>query len=442
MRYTALIIIAIFTLGGAATHTLAMPKLYSYLLAPINNYCINPTYLKHSFENAKSIFIARVNEIKEEEIILEINKTWKGNPNKKLIISKEDICLHQGYEVGKSYIIYADHSHNPDEPNKHVISMFSRIRPMTQGQIEIQYLDALSKNQDTKHIDTSLINILKNNNKKISLRIEAAELLDEKLIWNDISIPKEDATKALMEALKSDNPKLKVTIMHGSEFQNSKNAYDNLIQLLENDNQHVVNTAAMYLPEMAYNKSDILKSKAFESLFSAMERTKLKNWENTELYEASLLTIGEAIAKLAGILKEKRNKEKVANILHNSIKEVNDPFNKSLLITYISWMKRHATKALDDIKSYVINYEDCRIITASIEAVGRIDPDGFPEFIKQTAIPAMKKQYKNCNYRFFDTIEDLGSAAKDIKPFLSEEYKTMEDGYFKNKLKTILDALE
>lgn len=105
------------------------------------------------------------------------------------------------------------------------------------------------------------------------------------------------------------------------------------------------------------------------------------------------------------------------------LKSTND-YHKNTIIEALGEIE--AKEALEGIKSYIKD-KDCYVVVSVIEAVYKIDPDGFSEFFKNKAMPEMKARFEKCYFQFALALSGLGPAAKDMKPFLLEKYKTAKD---------------
>jgi len=77
-----------------------------------------------------------------------------------------------------------------------------------------------------------------------------------------------------------------------------------------------------------------------------------------------------------------------------------------------------------------------------VQAVHKIAPERFPEFLRNKAMPEMIKRFESCWVALTWTLEALAPDAKDMKPFLVKKYKTKGYSFWgKDDLKSIIDKL-
>ena len=437
-----------------------------------------PTLIKQAFDQAKTVFSARVGEIRkneygyDEEAILAIDKVWKGDPDKKfLAIFLRDQCTFTRFEVDKSYLVYAHRGWNKNIPDSYHVSMCSRTKFLDKGRIEARYLDAIVANKDTKFIDQSLLDILKSKEEENTVRIEAVELLGQMIEVDAEHVP-EGTLDALINAAKSGDAESKLAIIDSLLNQNSRGreeVKEALLRLLKDDDQSVSNAAAEVIVILTNSDSTV-----FKALIQELEEARLKEWKDANLYESTLATLGVAIARATSTDMERA---KTADLLYEMLDQVSHPSRKSSIIRSLGRQKEYAKKAipklletlkvadddyvksaaivalgevkamegLEHIKPYTKDM-DCAIAINAIEAIYKIDAKKFSGVFRNEAVKQMKKRFESselfCKMHVVTALKTLGPAAKNMKPFLIEKYKAVsEDEWLGNELKGIIDAL-
>jgi len=435
--------------------------------------CAGPGTPEHEFKESKAVFSAHTRIFKKnkngttEEIVLYIDKVWKGDPPQAYEMNLSKIrngCAYWGFKEDTGYLVYAHKSWDKNDPQGLEISMCGRTKPLNQAQIETRYLNAIVEGKDTKLIDQSLPEILTGTEPE-NLRAEAANLLGWMMIHNVETIP-EGTAAALVKAAQSPEAEVRLAVAQNLgryRLTGKPGVTEALLNLLKDDDLNIRNAATSALSIVG--KGDV---RVFKALVESLNMIQKEQWEDTKLYETTLTALGSSIAEVARTDKEKKE---TANILHDLIDKISNPYSKVSIIQRLGFQKEHArkfapkilkvlkssdhyhlkqyslnalgdikaTEALADIKPYLKD-KNCYVVKSTVEAVYKIDPEGFEDFFRTQAMPEMKARYDGCQHEFIWSLQTIGMPAKAIEPFLAKKYEAMpQDDWRRAPLKTLLD---
>ncbi len=432
----------------------------------------SPTPLE-AFQDAKAVFIGHVYELQKdtygyaEEVVLKVGKVWKGEPGETFHVgSLRRGCSYWNFEENKSYLIYAHPTQDKDDPDGYAVSVCSRTKPLDKGQIETKYLDAILAGNDLEEIDNSLPNILLHDESP-NVRVESAYILGQMLRESGEPLS-ENILEALIKATSDPNKQVKIAAVNNLEnyrLKGTPGLKEALLNLLQDDDSAVRGSASSALSVIAQHESDAFKGlkKAFEKAISSENKQDLKE------YEGSIVSLSVSLAQVAGSEEEKKE---VVDLVFPVLDDIHNPYWKVSVIQHLGFLKEHALKiapklieelkksddyhvkqyminaladigakdALEIIKSY-LNDENCNVVSSTIEAVYKIDPQGFGDFFSVQAMPVMKGRFDQCGSNFIWGPQSIGAAAKDMGPFLKEKYENLQDNdWTKGLLKNLFDS--
>lgn len=437
--------------------------------------CAGPVTVKQEFVQVKAVFTAHVGGFNSTEqgvvkgVHLNIDKVWKGEMGEALAVSfPRNGCSYWDFKVGKSYLVYAHASRDKHSPSGYDISMCSRTKLLDRAFTETRYLDAIVAGEDTSVIDKSLPSILLNKKGKTQHRVEIVKLLGSMLRKNTVrDVPA--AVNALVESIDSSSAELKIAIAHNltnPSFRDNFRVKNALLQLLLDSEQDVSNAAASAFAMVTRQDSNV-----FQALIRQLSLVNKKHWQDEELHEFTVMTLGVSIAKVASTAKEKHA---AVDILLGMIGRIDNPYHKVSIIQHLGFLNQYASKAsaklvsilsasehshvkqytlsalgdikavdeIDSIKPYVKD-KSCYVVKHAIEAVYKITPEEFPSFFRAAVMPEMKARFEACQHEFIWTLQTLGPAAKALRPFLQERYKTLHDNsWLKGQLSNIISNLQ
>ncbi len=448
---------------------------------PVSSYgceCIAPSRPTEELEKFDAVFTAKVLRFEPKQpygkdIVLNVGKRWKGKVGDRLTVDMhKDGCAYYGFEEGKEYLIYARLKGDKPAEASYNISQCSRTKPREKGQIEMRYLDAAVAKQESREIDASLSVILADKKMDVNQRIEAANLLHERLYRakeGATTIDEEQAIAAFLKAVKSPDDDLRLRVaqlLNVARFVARIEIKQALLELLKDGNQQIV-TAAVYSLSSARDE----KGEVFTAMEGLLRRLLKEKKADEKLHQRSLAAIGVSLAKIATTDAQKKQ---VVTLLAQAIDKVNEPYDKTSLIQHLGFQKHFAHSSapqlltilkasthyhvkqytlaaladvgakemLGDIKPY-IHDENCYVMKQSMEAVFALDKAGFAEFFAQDMMPILQNHFDRCKFHIIWGLQTLGAATKAIKPFLEKKYATLQEGSWeKGQLKNILKGME
>ncbi|TAL27139.1 MAG: hypothetical protein EPN97_18065 [Alphaproteobacteria bacterium] len=435
--------------------------------------CVSPVSPAKSYQQAKAVFTAHVAELKKNDqgnvdrVTLKVDKTWKGSPGESLVLKgPRSMCSYWNYKADESYLVYADASWDKTRPDELEISGCSRTKLLKDGQIETQYLDAVAAEKDTAAIDKSLPGLLVSAKDPL-MRAEAADLLS-RIMRDKASAAPPETVPALMKATADADKSVRIKAaraLANFDLAGKAEVKEALFVLLKEDDRDLRDAAAGGL--MYVGKRD---PAVFRALVEALEKARQAKDADARRRGATLANFARVLEEVAGTEAEKAE---TAELLGSMVDEVSDPYDKVGVIQNLGFMKGHARKAapkllavLKEAESYHLKQytiralgdigaveaqaqiepylkdQDCYVAGSVLEAVYKMNPQGFPAFFREKGIPEVKSRFDKCAAEFVWSLQTVGKPAIEIEPFLAEKYASMDKSDWKrDTLKALLDAL-
>ena len=429
-----------------------------------------------AFEKAKAVFTAKVSVTKRDargniiERTLNVGKVWKGEPGNSITLGQRfHGCDYGRFDEGKSYLVYGEAPWDKESKEEFYFTSCSRTKPLEQAQIETRYLDAASRGEDGKSIDAAMPKLLLEE-KDPNTRAEAATLIGEMSYKRDPQAVVSDETiNALAKAAKDTSPiaRLAVTRTLGIYKMSGKPAVKESLLMLLQDDHRDVRAAAVG----AFGMVTWRESRVYAALKAALERARKDPNPDKERQQSLLSAFARSLTQAATTEEEK---DEAVDLLLELVDAIDNPYNKVGPIQHLGFQKARAKKAapkfmqiLTQTKSYHLKQytlialgdigaeeaqpeiepylqdENCYVVVSTVQAIHKMNPDGFDTFFRYKGMPALQARFDKCTSEFTYGLQSIGKDASPMAPFLKQKHAAMEDGDWKKQsLERLLEMLE